>query len=228
MEKITTIISWIALVGLFLAALAIIIFDKKKSNNSRAVVYAAVCIAMAYALSFAIVYQMPYGGSITIASFLPLIIYSYKFGWERALVAGVLYGFLQFIQKPYFINLTQFSLDYLLAFMSIAMVGLTAKVIKKQSVALIIGALFTGLARLFFSTLAGIIFYSEVGSRASILPNMISNIDALPAIIYSVTYNGLYILPDIAICLAVLVILTRNKGFLKLVEMEKSHKVTQK
>lgn len=40
------------------------------------------------------------GGSITLASMLPLMVYSYMFGARKGVFAGLIYGVLQFIQNP--------------------------------------------------------------------------------------------------------------------------------
>lgn len=218
LEKITYYISMIAVIGLVIAAIIVSLNNKKKSYNSKAVVYAAVSIAMSFVLSFIKVYELPYGGAITIASFVPLIIYAYAFGFTRGLVAGLIYGLLQFIQGPYFINVFQFIFDYLLAFMSISVAGIFGKLVKNRKLSLTIGTLTVGLVRLINHVLAGIIFYSEVGSRAEILPKIISDIDAIPAFVYSLTYNSLYIIPDILVCVVVIFLLVRNTAFNSLID----------
>jgi thiamine transporter len=212
LEKITYYISLIAIIGLVLAAI-IVSLNKKKSFNSKAVVYAAVSIAMSFVLSFIKIYELPYGGSITLASFVPLIIYAYSFGFIKGLIAGLLYGLLQFIQGPYFINVFQFILDYLLAFMSISVAGIFGTLIKNRKISLITGTIAVGITRLINHVLAGIIFYSAVGSRAEILPSIISDINALPAFVYSLTYNSLFIIPDIIICILVVFFLLKNEAF---------------
>ena len=54
------------------------LFDKgKKGFDSKSISYAAICIAMSFALSYIAPIHMPQGGSLTIASLLPLMIYSY-------------------------------------------------------------------------------------------------------------------------------------------------------
>ena len=75
-------------------------FNKDSENNAKYVTYAGVCIATSYALSFVKFLQMPQGGSITLASMLPLMLFAYKFGTKKGVLAGFVYGLLQLIQNP--------------------------------------------------------------------------------------------------------------------------------
>ena len=63
-------------------AVLTIVFGKKdrKGFDSKSISYAAVCIALSFALSYIAPIHMPQGGSVTIASLAPLMIYSYMFG----------------------------------------------------------------------------------------------------------------------------------------------------
>ena len=50
---------------------------------------------MSFALSYLRIVKMPQGGSITIASLLPLMLYSFMFGTKKGVFAGLIYGVLQ-------------------------------------------------------------------------------------------------------------------------------------
>ena len=62
----------VLLVGALIAAAFLL--DRKKAHkgfSTRSITFAAVCIAMSFALSYLKIVEMPQGGSITIASLLP-------------------------------------------------------------------------------------------------------------------------------------------------------------
>ncbi len=171
--------------------------------ETRALAYAAVCIAASFVLSF-IKFEMPFGGSITLASFVPIIIYSYVFGFRRGLLAGVVYGLLQFIQSPFFVNAIQFFLDYIFAFSAIALAPVFKKVLNEKP-AVILGMLAVALFRLAMHTCAGIIFFNE----GLVYENLPQN----NAFVYSLVYNAIYVAPDIAISIAAMCALLFTGSF---------------
>lgn len=90
-----------------------LVFGKKVNcDNTRSIVYASVCIAMSFALSYIRFIELPQGGSVTFASLLPLMVYSYMYGARKGVIAGAIYGLLQFVQAPWFYHPVQFLLDY--------------------------------------------------------------------------------------------------------------------
>ena len=52
-------------------------------------------IAIATVLSIIKLVSLPYGGSVTIASMLPIIIISYRHGVKWGLLSGLAYGAIQ-------------------------------------------------------------------------------------------------------------------------------------
>lgn len=113
-----------AVVFMVLIAAAYALGDKRKISDTRSIVYGAISIAMAFALSYARFFKMPQGGSVTFASLLPLMIYCCMFGTRRGILVCLVYGTLQALQDPYIIHPMQFLLDYTLAFGTIGVSGL--------------------------------------------------------------------------------------------------------
>ena len=112
--------------GLIVAlALLTFFFGRKdrKGFDSRTISYAAVCIAMSFALSYLAPIHLPYGGSVTIASLLPLMIYSYMFGVRKGVFAGAIYGLLQVIRTRGSCTLHN-PFDYPIAFAGIGLAGM--------------------------------------------------------------------------------------------------------
>ena len=156
--------------------------DKQRKTDVRALTFGALCVSLSFILSYIKLFSAPQGGSVTLASMLPIMLYSAMFGTKRGLLAGLVYGLLQFIQKPEIYHWAQVLLDYPLAFTVIGLAGLPGD-LKLLPVGTIIG----GFARFVVHTISGFLFFSEV-----------LNGSALWA---SAVYNGWYMLFDTLICL---------------------------
>ena len=164
--------------------------EKQGRTDVRALTYGALCMAMSFVLSYIKLWSMPLGGSVTLASMLPLLWYSNKFGVKNGLVAGAAYGLLQLIQKPEIYHWVQVLLDYPLAFM---MLGLAGSVKNLQ-----LGSIIGVAGRWVCHILSGAIFFAEW------VPEGWSN-----AWVYSAAYNGAYLLVDLIICLVLSFILAK-------------------
>ena len=118
------IISSIVLVAAIL--LLTIFFDRKKGTASptKQIAYAGVCIATAFALSYVKFFSLPMGGSVTLVSMLPIMLYAYMFGAKRGVLVGVIYGLLQCIQSPQIYEPVQVLLDYPIAFGALGLAGI--------------------------------------------------------------------------------------------------------
>ena len=198
--------------GLYLSALlliAAIIFaafffgrKDKKGFDTRSITFAAVCIAMSFALSYLKIVEMPQGGSITIASLLPLMIYSYMFGTKKGVFAGMIYGILQAFQDTYILHPAQFLLDYPVAFAGIGLAGMFARYdrLKYPQVKFALGAVTAGLVRFLSHFISGIFAF---GTFATIDPVWL----------YSLSYQAAYLLPDLAITLVAGILVFSSKTF---------------
>ena len=116
--------TWIAL-GLIVAfGVVLMCFTTKVKWNAKMLAYAALCIAISFVLSYIRLLKMPQGGSITPASMLPIMMFAYAFGFGPGLVCSMAYGVLQMFQDMYIVGWVQATLDYVLAFGSLALVAL--------------------------------------------------------------------------------------------------------
>lgn len=127
---------WIffAAAAVLAAALIIFLVQRRKKCTEPAtfagnptptviLVHGALCIAISFVLSYFKLFSMPNGGSITLASMLPLMVYSNRYGAKYGVMAGVVYGFLQYIQKPEMTHWIQMLVDYPVAFGVIGLGG---------------------------------------------------------------------------------------------------------
>ncbi len=201
-ENFTDLVTYtsIALIVILLIAVSVMLARKKLATQDIA--YAGVAISMSFVLSFLKVTPVQYGGSITLASFAPLLIYAYYFGFAKALVCGLIYGLLQFIQDPYILTPATFTLDYLLAFASVSVMGLFSKAsLNAKTVTL--GTTLSILCRFVMHFISGILYFNH----GSIWVNLPAN----SAVSYSLLYQTVYLIPDLVICLAVMLVLLKTR-----------------
>lgn len=215
---------WLGSAGLILLIALVAIFtDKEKSLHFdvKSLAYAGVLGGLSLALSFVKVFKMPMGGSITLASVLPIMIYAYVFGSKKGVILGAILGILNAIQDPWILHPAQFLLDYPIAFASFGLAGCLAKVdkIKQYSVKFLIGGIIGGCLRFMSHFFAGVFAF---GSYAT---ENFSN-----AYAYSAAYQATYVFPDtaIAVVLGFLLMLSRSFTKMMLNVNPKSEKKIQK
>lgn len=201
-------------VGAILLCAAVVavafIFDKnsKRGFDSKTIAYASICIAMSFALSYLRIVKMPQGGSITIASLVPLMLFSFMFGTRKGVFAGAVYGILQAFQDTMILHPAQFILDYPAAFACIGLAGLFANfkpLEKLPQVQFAIGGVIAGLSRFIMHFISGIFAFGYYAPEGQ------------PAWLYSLIYQSGYVLPDIAIAIAVGVLLMLSPTVIKYV-----------
>ena len=188
---------------------AIAIFGDDKSlgegSSVRSISYGAICIALSYALSYIKFFSLPQGGSVTFASLLPLILYSYMFGTRKGLVAGVVYGMLQFVQSPQFYEPMQVLLDYPIAFGAIGVAGISKKFkfLKGNMIAeFAVGAVIAGILRYLVHATSGFYVFFHYLAPGSSVGAMLA---------YAFGYNA-FVLVDIVLVVAVGVIALSTKA----------------
>ena len=198
--------------------------------ETRDLTYGAVCLALAYALSWVGI-TLPAGGTITIASLVPVFIYCYYFGFRKGMIVTAAYTLLQFTQHPYIVTPLSALLDYIIPYGSLCIVGLFAykperfnKIADKNKAKLGDGAkgtmgywartlgghwgIFVGvvihmLIRYASQVASGVVFYELYYGENASLAFKLS---------YSFGYNA-YGLADSAIAVAALVVLLSSRTF---------------
>ena len=204
---------YLAMAGLIVAlALLTFFFGRKdrKGFDSRTISYAAVCIAMSFALSYLAPIHLPYGGSVTIASLLPLMIYSYMFGVRKGVFAGAIYGLLQVIQDPWILHPAQLLLDYPIAFAGIGLAGMFRGVHaldKAPQVKFLLGALVGSAIRYLAHLFAGVFAFGQFAADYGFDSDWL----------YSLTYNS-FVFADIAIAIVVGIFVFSSKSFMTVVD----------
>ncbi|WP_035380578.1 energy-coupled thiamine transporter ThiT [Fervidicella metallireducens] len=175
---------WALLGAMVLLAVFLIKSPENKKFNTKKITMASLCIALSFVLSYIKIFKLPQGGSITLGSLMPLFIFAYIYGARDGIMAGAVYGIMQFIQEPYIVHWSQVMIDYPLAFGALGLAGLSKK-------SLPLGILLGGTGRLFFHVISGVVFF---GSYAPEGQNVL---------IYSLVYNLTYLLPDLLLCVVI-------------------------
>ncbi len=188
-------ITWISL-GV-VAALGIIVLavsGSKKKWTAKMIAFGALAIALSFVLSCVRLYRMPTGGSVTPGSMLPLMLFSVSFGIGPGLVAGLSYGLLQYLQGGWWLNVWQFLLDYLLAFAALGLAGIAHN---KKDWWLYLSIPIAALGRAVCAILAGLMWVADTPVEEL----TIGSIQFNSPLLYSIVYNGAYLIPDTLICL---------------------------
>lgn len=160
---------------------------------------AAVFIAAAQILSYIKLWQMPYGGSVCLAM-LPILFFAVRWGLGPGLLAGFVFGILQFVFDGGFAFGWQSMIgDYLIAFLVLGLAGIGHN--KKGGI--IWGSLLGCCARFVVHFVVGATVW------ASYMPEEYLGKAMSSPWIYSFLYNILYMLPSTAACIVVLAILMK-------------------
>ena len=201
------IVSAVVIMALLVAVY--ILGVKKDVNNTRALVYGAVAVALSFALSYARLFKLPQGGSVTFASLLPLMIYCMMFGTRRGLLVCLVYGTLQALQDPYIIHPMQFLLDYPLAFGLIGVSGIFVEknVFKNKIVGFVLGAVLAVGLRYACHVCSGVFAFADYFYWDS---ELMSKYDS--AAVYSLAYNS-FALVDMAIAIVAGSLMLLSKSF---------------
>ena len=206
-EQTTDLVKWISIGGVvaLLALIALIGRFGKTRSSAKEVAFAGICVAMSFTLA---VLKAPIfaqtGGSVTLASFAPIMIYAYVFGPTKGFVVGLIHGLLNLIEDPYILSPATFVFDYLLAFMSVGVMGFFGKLPRKERgvLPIVLGAVCVFSIRFISHLLSGMIFFDAFGASAGFPAWASTN-----AFIYSLIYQCTYIPADAFIATMVLVFL---------------------
>ncbi len=165
-----------------------------KRWNAKMVAFGALSIALSFVLSCIRLYRMPTGGSVTPGSMLPLMLFSVSFGVGPGLLAGLAYGLLQYLQGGWWLNVWQFLLDYLLAFAALGLAGIAYR---KRDQWLYAAIPIAALGRAVCAILAGLMWIADTPVEELVIGSM----QFQSPLLYSIVYNGAYLIPDTVICL---------------------------
>ena len=171
----------------------------------------AIMLAFATVLSLVKIVDLPYGGSITACSMLPILIIAYRYGTGWGLFTAAAYSLLQLAtgmsSVSYGIGISPAAaaaiilLDYIIAFMVLGLGGIFRKLFRSQGGALAAGALLACLLRYICHVISGCTVWAGL------------SIPSQDALLYSLAYNATYMVPETIITLVGAVYISRVLDF---------------
>lgn len=161
-------------------------------KDTRVLTEAALAIALAFVLGLIRVFQMPFGGSISL-EMMPLILLALRQGAPVGIIAGAIYGLLNLAVEPFIVHPVQVIFDYPLAFGALGLAGLFPPTVRGA----VLGAVLAVLARFACHFVSGVVFF------ASYAP------EGWNPTFYSAAYNAAYLIPSLIVALLVVVPLLR-------------------
>lgn len=176
----------------------------QKSRNSshmalRALCEGAVMVVIAQILGYLKLWEMPWGGSITLGM-LPILLYAVRWGVGEGLLAGFVLGVLQFLFDGGFALGWQAILgDYLLAYTVVGLAGLC----HRRRGGIFWGTVLGSAARLLVHYVVGATIWAEY------MPEAFFGMTMTSPWFYSILYNGFYMVIDMALCLVIFGLLYR-------------------
>ena len=173
-----------------------------KTNSShlkvRALTEGAIMVAAAQILSYLKFYELPNGGSITLAMF-PILFFAVRWGLGKGLLAGFTFGLLQLIfDGAYAWGWQSMLLDYLVAFTPLGLAGL----FKGKAWGIFPGTVVGCLGRFIVHYISGVTIYRILEPTEFIGIGVITS----PSV-FSLVYNGSYMLPDTLLALIIAALL---------------------
>ena len=206
-------------------------------TKTKRLTESAMLIALAVVLELvgkAVIPPMPFGGQLTLVSMLPIVLISYRHGVKWGLTAGFAYSLVQMalgadtvtaaFQPGYFGDGTMIgnaiimcTMDYVLAYTALGLGGCFRNRMQNPGISLMLGSLVGLGGRYLAHILSGYIlfagwaewFFTQEGFYAwganlveSLSPNMLGWV-------YSIVYNGMYMVPEMILTAVCAVLLGR-------------------
>ena len=206
-------------------------------NKTKRLTESAMLIALAVVLELVgkmVIPPMPFGGQLTLVSMLPIVLISYRHGVKWGLVSGFAYSLVQMalgagtvtaaFQPGYFgdgvmiLNaVIMCALDYVLAYTLLGLGGVFRNKLNNSGISLMLGSLVALGGRYLAHILSGYIlfsgwaewFFTQEGFPAWGASLVASLTPEALGWVYSIVYNGLYMVPEILLTAAAALLLAR-------------------
>ena len=171
--------------------------NRKSHLAVRMLCEGAILLALALVLNALKLIQFPNGGSVDLAM-LPIFFFAIRWGAGPGLLVGFAFGLLQmFIDGAIAWGWQSLLLDYLVAFTPLGLAGL----FRYRKGGIFAGTLLGCILRFIVHYISGVTIYAIVA------PTELFAMTFTEPWMYSLAYNGSYMLVDTVICLAVFALL---------------------
>lgn len=177
--------------------------------KTRMITESAIMIALATVLSMIKIFELPQGGSITAASMVPLLIISFRYGPKWGTFTAFVYSLVSMItgfSVPPVASLLNYALlvllDYVVAFSCLGLASFFAKAVpQNRLVSIGFGSAAAVFIRLVCHVLSGVLIWESYAPEGT------------SVWIYSISYNGSYMLCEIIVSTVVIVLLAAVLDF---------------
>lgn len=195
-------------------------------NNTKTLAVCGIMTAMSVVLSFIKVFELPYGGSITLFSMVPIIFAGYAYGAKWGLACGTVFGIVDCLlgasgTLAYLTdNMLHFILcllfDYIVAFAVLGLSGVFKSKVKNTKASFALGAGLAVFLRFVCHFITGFIVWREYAvDTLSVNEFGLKIVNTFTgeglAAVYSLIYNGSYMLPELVLSVIGAVVLASIK-----------------
>lgn len=201
--------------------------------KTKKLVTTAMLLAFALILSLIQIFRLPFGGSVTLVSMLPVILIGYMYGTKHGLLSALVYSVLQMLvgmgtvssfflpgesQMALYAAILICVIDYILAYSCLGLGGIFKSKVKSPLGALILGVAVCIISRYIMHIISGYIFFgtwaewffadstglSQIGAFKGFCNWVMNNFSGNGlSMLYSFIYNGAYMIPELIITLIV-------------------------
>ena len=177
---------------------AIGLSPRRESLRIRLLAEVAVMVALSGSLYLVKVFTLPQGGSITLASMVPVFLLALRRGPRTGIAAGIIFGLVALVEDvssgfEVIVFPTQVVLDYPLAF---GLLGLAGFFRKTPLLGVAVGV----AARFCSHFVSGFLFFASYAPAGT------------SPYVYSAIYNGSFLIPEMVITAIIMFGLVRLKA----------------
>ena len=191
-----------------------------KKQKNRRLTESALMLALATILAELAVFELPFGGSVTLFSQVPVILISYRYGVKWGLTTGLALSIIQLIfgiqNFSYVSGISAFMIlafcDYIIAFSALGLGGMFKYKIKNDVLAISFGGVVVSVIRFICHFISGATIWKDYAEGAPVLE-------------YSFNYNASYMVPELIITVIGLVVIA---GIFDLNSLELKTKIKKK
>ena len=189
--------------------------EKKKNSGVVVLAECAVMLALSIVLSFVAILKMPMGGEVTLLSMLPVMLIGVKYGPKTGLTLAFLYSLFQLAQGILNGNVFVYietavgvavcvALDYIVPFTLLGLAGIFRK---RGKAGVVFGIALMIVLRFVCHYITGVYIWGQWAE------------EGMSKYLYSLLYNGQYMLPECVIttvCAAILINIPQIRKLLDL------------
>lgn len=219
-------------------------------TKTRRLTESAILIAIATVLAIIsgiLPFNLPFGGGITLASMLPIVLIAFRHGTKWGIFSAFVYSIIQMLtgfktvsaffmpgddQVVLWQAIVICLIDYILAFTVLGFAGVFRKKFKTPTMGFCVGSIFALSLRFLMHFISGTLFFGSWAewffTQESIInlgQPILDNLSGMGlAATYSLLYNATYMIPEIILTAIGAVIICKIPMFSKTYDLDKGYK----